>query len=115
MVCDVPLPAVVERALRRCRSVCCETLELYAGDGGGAADAEFGATLLTVIAAIDVALGSEPERRERSVRAAAQVARGAAEHVRRYGLDERTLRCAAACEALGNRFADAPRTGGDPR
>ena len=102
-----PLPPVLEAASRRCRAICAETLAVYGGEDGDTTEREFAGTLLTVIAAIDAALDAEPERRQRSLGAAAQVARGAAEQIRRYGLDERILRCAAACEELDRRYAGA--------
>lgn len=99
-------PSVQEAALGRCRAICAETLASYGGEDGDTAEREFAGTLLTMIAAIDAALDAAPERRERSVEAAAQIARGAAEQIRRYGFDEPILRCAAACEELAHRYSD---------
>lgn len=105
MVSELPHPQVLEATFRRCRTTCEETLDVYGGADGDTGERGFAATLLMVIAAIDAAIDSAPERRERAVRAAAQVARSAAEQIRHYGLDEPILRCAAACEELAHRYA----------
>lgn len=107
MVSESTLPPILEAAFRRCRSACEEALDRYGGADSDTGEREFAATLLTVIAAIDTALDSKPGQQERLAAAAAQVARGAAETIRRYGLDEPILRCAAACEELARRYPDS--------
>lgn len=106
MVSEPTLPPILEAAFRRCRSACEEALAVYGGEDSDTGEREFAASLLTVVAAIDAALDSKPGQQERMAAAAAQVARGAAETIRRYGLDELILRCAAACEELALRYPD---------
>jgi hypothetical protein len=105
VVSEASLPAVLEAALRRCRTICRETLERY-DDDDGTLDREFAAALLTVVAAVDVALDAPAGQRRAAVAAAAQTARSTAALIRRYGLDEQILRCAAACEELLRRSGE---------
>jgi hypothetical protein len=105
VVSEASFPTVLEAALRRCRSTCHETLGRY-DDDDGTLDREFAAALLTVVAAVDVALDAPAEQRRDAVAAAARTAGSTAALIRRYGLDEQILRCAATCEELLRRTGD---------
>ena len=103
------LPSLLDEALRRCIACCCQTVETYAAKSDP--DAEFASTLLAVVAALELVLEATPEKRERTLAAAVGIARSGAATIRRYGLDEQILRCAAACEEAAHRCSGAQANG----
>lgn len=88
-------------ALSRAAEVCAETIAAYRDEAAPPRDRRFVSALLLAIGALETAATADEEdglRREIALDVAASLARDAAEAVRARGLDERLLRCAAACE-----------------
>ncbi len=87
-------------ALSRAAEVCAETIEAYRNETAPPQDRRFVSALLLAIGSLETAAADEEDalRREIALAVAASLARDAAEAVRARGLDERLLRCAAACE-----------------
>jgi hypothetical protein len=104
---EIEHPSVLDEALRRCVACCRETIETYAAKADP--DPEFAAPLLAVVAALELAIEARPPRRERALVAAEEITRDAAARLRRYGLDEQILRCAAACDHAAHRLQAALR------
>lgn len=60
-----------------------------------------------MVAALELALQTEPTKRQRALTAAEEIARDAAAKLRRYGIDGQILRCAATCDEAAHRLRAA--------
>lgn len=97
--------------LARCAAVCEETLRAYAEEHPDAPSSSFGGTMLLASAALMTL--AEMDRRDPrydlSLMIVSTLTRETAEKIRRYGLDERLLRCALLCDRAADLCDAAPR------
>ena len=98
---ELTVSSLLAAALSRCAAICEQTLEAYVAADPGLAGSPFGRALMAAVAALQTAAEAEERdwvRRETTLAVAAVLAEDAAVLLRGHGLDERLLRCAAACE-----------------
>lgn len=100
LLSEPQLGSRLRTVLTRCSTACEDALAEYAEEHPRAPTTSFGSTLLLASAALGALadLAEDDPRRGLSLMIAVTLARESADRIRRFGLDERLLRCAALCD-----------------